>query len=181
MGSRTDRAASNLLRQGARLTLWLTRPVSEALVSEGLAFAPLETGGLLLGWRDGANKVVAGIVGAGHRALHGRFTFLPDHAWQVERLREAHEKSARDLDYLGDWHTHPDGPPAMSGLDRRTLSRIARKVRSPVMLICSHPGPDPILSAWSSERPRLLRSESITSINVKIVDPPTHWPSYFAF
>ncbi|WP_183233673.1 Mov34/MPN/PAD-1 family protein [Bradyrhizobium sp. CIR3A] len=59
-------------------------------------------------------------------------------------MERAFEASGGGLDYLGDWHSHPDNVAEMSDLDAATLLRIARKVSSPLMLILAGSG-----SEWS--------------------------------
>lgn len=83
------------------MTIWLGRDAAQVIIEQANIFFPLETGGVLLGWRDGEDRVVVDIVGAGPKALHGRHTFIPDHSWQVEQIDEAFRNTAGDLDYLG--------------------------------------------------------------------------------
>src|SRR4051812_37824791 len=97
--------------------------------------SPLENGGVLLGWRSGEDRIVVDLRGPGPRALHGRHCFIPDHVWQLSEIKRAFHESRGDLDYLGDWHSHPDGIAEMSDLDSATLLRIARRVSAPLMLI----------------------------------------------
>lgn len=85
--------------------------------------------------RVGKDRVVVDLRGPGPHALHGRHCFVPDHAWQVAEIRRAFQDSTGDVDYLGDWHSHPGGAAAMSDLGSATLRRIARRVKEPLMLI----------------------------------------------
>jgi integrative and conjugative element protein (TIGR02256 family) len=101
---------------------------------------PLETGGVLVGYvAENHEPVVQHLVGPGLAARHRRHRFHPDHDWQCRRLDELFEASAGQAVYLGDWHTHPDGSPQMSWLDKRTLRGIARhrqaELSRPLMLI----------------------------------------------
>lgn len=107
---------------------WISHEVFEQMIAEARALDPLETGGVLLGWRDGGDLIVTGLIGPGPYALHGRHMFIPDHRWQLEKIRAAFARSAGDLDYLGDWHTHPSGLAEMSAQDEKTLARLTRKV-----------------------------------------------------
>jgi integrative and conjugative element protein (TIGR02256 family) len=101
---------------------------------------PLETGGILTGYfSDRGEPVVYAIVGPGPAAVHRPLRFTPDHVWQCRELDTLFEKSGGQWTYMGDWHTHPNGVPHMSWLDRRTLQSIAKhpdaKVRRPLMVI----------------------------------------------
>lgn len=142
------------------------------------AYAPLETGGVLLGWRDGENKVVAGIIGPGPRALHGRYTFVPDDRWHSAQIDKAFEVSSGDLDYLGDWHTHPDGGLAMSMLDRSTLSRLVRKNAGAIMMIAASGENQWRFGAWSQRRGRLWPRPTPTACDMLSIDTPSTWPTF---
>lgn len=58
--------------------------------------------------------------------------------WQAHEVARLWEVDNR-LEYLGDWHTHPNGSPGLSALDREAMRTIAaypaaRQVR-PMMLV----------------------------------------------
>lgn len=101
---------------------------------------PLETGGMLIGYIASTSEpVVTSIIGPGSNAKHRCFKFVPDGIYQQSML-EAHFKAADGREtYLGDWHTHPKGTPALSYLDKCTLARIAKEPQSqisqPIMII----------------------------------------------
>lgn len=84
-----------------------------------------ETGGALLGWRDGPDAVVARGLGPGPRAQHGFRSFEPDAAWQVEQGRRIYRESNRTIAYIGDWHSHPIGALVPSAQDREAVETIA--------------------------------------------------------
>jgi integrative and conjugative element protein (TIGR02256 family) len=125
---------------------------------------PLETGGILLGWRD-VDVIVEDIIGPGPNAAHRRTAFEPDSRWQDEQLADRYEASGRTLEYLGDWHTHPVGVPEPSSRDRQTLSVIASfapaRCKQPIMTILG----DGAAGVWThashalvARRPRLRRT-----------------------
>jgi integrative and conjugative element protein (TIGR02256 family) len=103
---------------------------------------------MLIGYRAGVNYVITELIGPGPSATHGKDRFVPDAAWQFERLEDEFAASRGVHRYLGDWHTHPEGPAALSLLDRRTLARIARGSATgephPLMLVGSGLG-----GAWT--------------------------------
>jgi integrative and conjugative element protein (TIGR02256 family) len=124
-------------------TLWLPESSVEAMVNEARRTAPLESGGVLLGWHDGngVELTVARVLGPGPQAMHKRTRFSPDDNWQREQIAIAYHESGRTVSYLGDWHSHPGGTDIPSRRDERTARRIARsrsaRARHPVMLILS--------------------------------------------
>lgn len=120
-------------------TIWLGRGIVAALLMESTRSAPLETGGVLLGWRTSEHICVTSIVGPGPAADHARTSFTPDANWQTEQIAQLYAGSGRRLAYLGDWHTHPGAAPTPSARDRRTLHAISRhppaRCPQPIMII----------------------------------------------
>lgn len=134
-----------------RGTLWCESGPWQEMVAEASDRGLRETGGVLLGWRNGADVVVSHVVGPGPNAQHRRTAFHPDSAWQAARIGELYEESGRRLEYLGDWHTHPGGRPWPSRRDERTLRHIAGSAEArcpdPVMVILGSSRADED-SAW---------------------------------
>ncbi|WP_367619787.1 Mov34/MPN/PAD-1 family protein [Caballeronia sp. SEWSISQ10-4 2] len=125
---------------GGMNKLWIGEGAFNYLVDEAERTYPLETGGVLVGYfANNGEPVVQYVVGPGPEAIHERNRFGPDHEWQCRALDEIFEMTSARSVYLGDWHTHPDGTPVMSWLDRRTLRGIARysdaALARPLMLI----------------------------------------------
>ena len=139
-------------------TLWLPVQLGSALAAEANDKHPLETGGVLLGYRtdDEQHLVVTHVVGPGPRAVHAKDRYVPDHAHHTSEVARLHAATSRGIDYLGDWHTHPGAAPYMSRKDAATLRRIAAakaaRAPRPVMLILGR-GPDWELAAWLGELP----------------------------
>lgn len=163
------------------MTVWLAKSALRAMYEESSSLYPLESGGILLGWRDGGDRIVVNALGPGPQALHGRHRFLPDHAWQVFHIRQIFEESIGDIDYLGDWHSHPDGGAAMSAEDQSTLKRISRRVRKPLMLILSGVSNNEswTFDCWKGNLHRgfILRRFEVFAQEVKLFDPPSNWPT----
>lgn len=161
------------------MTVWLAHRALAAMQREGAELFPLETGGILLGWRRGVDRIVVDVVGPGRNALHGRIRFLPDHRWQVSEITRTFHATGGDIDYLGDWHTHPDGFAQMSSEDVKTLTRISRRVPGALMLILA--GPDFAagdFGCWKAGAREgfLGRRITIEPQQVKLFDPPQEWP-----
>lgn len=90
-----------------------------------------EAGGILLGRliKGSADIIVDHAFGPSPEDRRGRFFFfrakrpaqtLVDQAWQV---------SGQTLNYLGEWHTHPEDDPSPSCIDRRDWSRITARAK----------------------------------------------------
>ncbi|WP_090587609.1 Mov34/MPN/PAD-1 family protein [Arthrobacter subterraneus] len=127
----------------ARVTIWIGRNVLDDLLEEAARCAPLETGGVLLGWRTEDAVCITNMVGPGPDARHARDSFSPDATWQSDQIALLYARSGRRLAYLGDWHTHPGAVPVPSSRDRGTLRAIARHVPArcpePIMIILGQP------------------------------------------
>jgi integrative and conjugative element protein (TIGR02256 family) len=104
---------------------WIAEQALVDLWAEAKQWRLRETGGALLGWRDGRDAVVAQILGPGPNAKHGFFSFEPDFEWQVEQGRRIYNSSNRCVAYIGDWHTHPFAAPSPSWTDRRAAKQIS--------------------------------------------------------
>lgn len=129
---------------------------------------PLETGGVLAGYRAGPTQVVTHIVGPGPKSQHTRVSFEGDHDWQCEQLEDLYETSGRITVYLGDWHTHPLSTPHISAMDRRTLARIANHKEAncsePLMIIA---GGTPKVWAWQAYTWRRTSAPRLQRLRIK--------------
>ena len=133
---------------------WIATSVLDALSSEATVAAPLETGGVLLGyWSESpVAPVITHRIGPGPSAVHETHRFVPDHRFQELEVARLYRESSGQLQYLGDWHTHPNNAGYLSRKDRRTLRRIARspeaRATRPLMLILAY-GPEWHPVVWS--------------------------------
>jgi integrative and conjugative element protein (TIGR02256 family) len=104
---------------------------------------PLETGGILLGWRDiNCIHVARFIEVQDPNAQRG--TYERDHAAGQAALRSAQASLPPDslLGYVGEWHTHP-ALQSPSRQDRRELRALGRRSAQPVaMIVLSSTGAD---------------------------------------
>lgn len=125
-----------------RLTgrLWVSGSLLREIEAECTRVFPNETGGILLGYRGGADEfVVTAVIGPGPSAHHSRYAFSPNHEFQEREVARIYRESGRNWNYLGDWHSHPGGGPHLSGTDRGTIARIASseeaRAPEPLMLV----------------------------------------------
>lgn len=153
--------------------VWLGAGVEKTLLAEAVSKAPLETGGILLGWITGADVCITNVIGPGPGAVHDTRSFEPDSRWQQDNIALLYERSVRRLAYLGDWHTHPAGKPEPSDQDRRTLRTIAQsstaRCPNPVMLIIGQPDGTPWIA---SSHIYLSRHGADRIVKVKTVIAP---------
>lgn len=122
---------------------WIYEAALYDLLAEANRWRLRETGGALLGWRDGSNYVVHRVLGPGPNAKHGLSSFEPDAAWQAEEGKRIYSESGRTTAYVGDWHSHPRGGAQPSKQDIDTMEDIANDpdFRSPEPLSAIAVGP----------------------------------------
>lgn len=85
-----------------------------------------EAGGQLFARIDGQRIVVSEATAPSPNDRRGRFFFAPDRACEQA---EIDAMFARDLHYIGDWHTHPERRPTPSSRDHKTMSSRVRLSR----------------------------------------------------
>ena len=105
-----------------------------------------ETGGVLLGWRNGAGVCVSEFIEVPD-LRSTRSSYLRSHAAATQRLQDllGGLPEGSPEGYVGEWHTHlaPHGP---SRTDRSHLKKISRIRRDGVALIVlAH---DPASDGW---------------------------------
>jgi len=127
-------------------TVWIYRPVLKFVTVEASAKAPLETGGVLMGYfgQPENTPVVLWATGPGSQAVHQRNYYKPDYEFDESQIATLYEKYGGKITYLGDWHTHTSSFPELSYKDKRTLRRIvgckSARVETPIMLLLSYSG-----------------------------------------
>ena len=97
-----------------------TQRAYTSLLSEVLAKTPLETGGILLGYRDGADWVVVESTDPGPGSIHQFSYFEYDQAYVNHLINRIRHYYVRPLEVLGLWHRHPGSFDRFSGTDDGT-------------------------------------------------------------
>jgi integrative and conjugative element protein (TIGR02256 family) len=83
-----------------------------------------EAGGQLFARVRGNDWEISTATGPRARDRRGRFSFWPHRASEQEEIFEHH---ARGLDYVGDWHTHPEDTPSPSPDDLASIAEVVRR------------------------------------------------------
>lgn len=94
-----------------------------------------EAGGILLGYRRGEHLHVidATLPQAEDRRSRFRFTRAKRPHQDIALARW--EEGSGTVDYLGDWHTHPESNPSPSGLDTSEWRKIYEPRAVPMLFI----------------------------------------------
>jgi integrative and conjugative element protein (TIGR02256 family) len=80
-----------------------------------------EAGGQLFARIRGSRWEIKAATGPKNRDRRGRYMFMPDRSSEQEEIYQFH---SRGLEYVGDWHTHPQDEPEPSESDLTSIARI---------------------------------------------------------
>lgn len=147
--------------------VWISKEVTQAIYDETEKRSPLETGGCLLGyWNDSFKEfVIEQCIGPGPNARHSKYGFKPDSKWQEAQIARIYKESGNLWTYLGDWHSHPNGPLTLSSKDKWTLSKISNytpaRVPHPLMILVSSPPWQ--IKAWKANKTRWFSFKLVIS------------------
>lgn len=94
-----------------------------------------EAGGILLGYRKGTNLHVVQATVPQPTDRRKRFRF--------DRLAHRHQQIALEqwsisggtIDYIGDWHTHPEIDPTPSNLDIKEWAKVTNRLTKPMVFM----------------------------------------------
>jgi integrative and conjugative element protein (TIGR02256 family) len=135
----------------ARMTVTISATALTVIQEEIQTTPPaLETGGILLGTRDPLRVAVAGNAGPGAVRTPTFFLRDLDHAQRLAAV-EAERSGAQ---WIGEWHTHPTGPPHPSPTDLATYLRLQHQpsgtlVSGVLSLIVTPQAGSLVLTAWA--------------------------------
>ena len=87
-------------------------------------FWQTEGGGLLLGLRRGHHLEVVLATEPSHQDSRSTFSFVREVDGHAEVAKQAWLQGEKKIDYLGEWHTHPQKVPTPSKLDRHEWEKI---------------------------------------------------------
>ena len=153
---------------------WLPSRAQIDLLDFARDWHPNEVGGILAGYVNGKAIVVTEVVGPGPNATHERILFCPDHEYHLQEMSRIYQASNGEHTYLGDWHTHPDGPSVLSPLDKKTLRAIARAPEAqcpqPLMLLLSGGPEDWKFNASRLDLPRRFRSRRVADVSINFYE-----------
>lgn len=95
-----------------------------------------EAGGILLGFRRGEIDLELTLATEPTpKDKRGMFSFFRSTWHHQDVARQQWMKSGGTVDYLGDWHTHPEDHPTPSSTDRREWEKLRRNSPRPLIFI----------------------------------------------
>lgn len=120
----------------------LCKEAYETIISETAKQLPMETGGILLGYREDVNMVVThALVVGDENVTHTRYirNDVTANAILAEFLAERAEDDPTG--YVGEWHSHP-APQGPSQIDLGALRETAKASNGPIALVIHALGGD---------------------------------------
>lgn len=95
-----------------------------------------EAGGILLGYRRDPHLEVTQVTEPGLRDIRRRMFFDRRDESHKRFAIEAWNSSGQFLDYVGDWHTHPEPAPSPSLIDRKQWQSFrTNKAENPMLQV----------------------------------------------
>lgn len=94
-----------------------------------------EAGGILLGYRRGEHLHVADATAPAKGDRRDRYGFARNDPMHQRHATIAWKRSGGTLDYIGEWHTHPQRQPRPSGLDQAEWRKVCMLKREPMVFV----------------------------------------------
>lgn len=94
-----------------------------------------EGGGILLGRRRGKHLEVMLATEPSPKDSRSAFSFVREADGHAELAEEAWRQGEKQIDYLGEWHTHPQKIPTPSSIDRYEWNKLVRQRPTTPLLV----------------------------------------------
>lgn len=94
-----------------------------------------EAGGILLGYRRDNHLHVVLSTRPGKRDQRSRYEFIRVDPSHQERAKDEWERTNGQMDYLGEWHTHPEPTPSPSAIDTREWLKLLRIANDELLFV----------------------------------------------
>lgn len=136
----------------AKVTVQLHGSITAQIRENANQALPNETGGLLLGWWDGSEVIVEGVVEVPDDQATSH-SWTRRERWAQEALDHLiYDEQNKFVGYVGDWHSHPAECGA-SNADLASLRRASLRYNLPIVLVV-HP-PSSKLYLYAARKGRL--------------------------
>ena len=125
-----------------------------------------ETGGILLGFRRGPHLHVCDLTVPQRGDLRRRYGFQRNDGQHQAIAIARWKDSAHCMDYLGEWHTHPELDPSPSSLDKSEWKKIAEHANQPMVFLIAGTEYDFWLGVGSKRKlATMLKRTSVESMD----------------
>lgn len=119
---------------GAKLLIEASLLERLAAFKQMASSAP-EAGGILMGYRRGPHTHVTEATVPSQGDFRRRFGFFRHAAHHQRVALRRWKESDQTLDYVGEWHTHPEDDPVPSSVDLRHWREISMASKRPMIFI----------------------------------------------
>ncbi|WP_418338097.1 Mov34/MPN/PAD-1 family protein [Rheinheimera metallidurans] len=94
-----------------------------------------EAAGVLIGERRENHIVIHAISEPGQGDIRSRFTVVRKSPHHQELVNELHHTSDGTMNYVGEWHTHPERFPVPSGIDKSSWYKDINSLEPMILVI----------------------------------------------
>lgn len=119
-------------------SIHISKSVLKTIEEETTFHYPNEFGGVFIGYKTDKNFIITNIL-IPDEYKNGKTIFVREPGTLNERLSEIHNITNGKIQYLGEWHSHPDGPTNPSSTDIKAMKEIARdkniNIDKPLLMI----------------------------------------------
>ena len=95
----------------------------------------LEAGGILIGYRRANHLHIVALTEPHPQDRRSVTSFERISPFHQEQALVLWKQSGGQLDYLGEWHTHPERKPSPSGIDKREWRKLYFRRLTPLIFI----------------------------------------------
>ncbi|WP_179319962.1 ThiF family adenylyltransferase [Winogradskyella helgolandensis] len=116
----------------------ISKSVLKRIEEETKFHYPKEFGGVFIGYKSDLHFIITDILIPDHYK-NGQTIFIREPGTLNERLSEIHKMTNGEIEYLGEWHSHPNGPTTPSRTDINAMQEIAKdkniNIDKPLLMI----------------------------------------------
>ena len=106
-------------------SIHLSRNVLRKIEENITTHYPKEFGGVFIGFKENKNFIITNIL-IPDKYENGKTVFVRHPGSLNDRLKNIHKLTNGKIGYLGEWHSHPDGPTSPSKVDLNAMKDIAK-------------------------------------------------------
>ncbi|RQH00136.1 Mov34/MPN/PAD-1 family protein [Paraburkholderia dinghuensis] len=99
------------------------------------SFSAPESGGILMGYRRGGHLHVTKMTTPQAGDTQHRYGFLRQAPCHQKIALEQWKAQRETMDYVGEWHTHPEPSPTPSSIDTSAWRKICAMKREPMVFV----------------------------------------------
>lgn len=119
-------------------SIHISKSVLQTIEEETTFHYPNEFGGVFIGYKSNENFIITNIL-IPDEYKNGKTIFVREPGTLNERLSEIYNRTNGKIQYLGEWHSHPDGPTNPSSTDINAMKEIANdkniNIDKPILMI----------------------------------------------